>query len=147
MEGGATCVSSISYNKASVKGIRKAMLGEKRERLRREGNIKIERDKMQIEVVELEQKNFSVYIFSSARYINRNLQPAQPLLPQWSESSALGSKVRFTSELTLFLSLSFYFSLSILKGVGKAEHHLLEAPNINLQRQQMLDLMPCLGAL
>lgn len=142
-------VSSISYNKESVKGIRKAMLGEKRERLRREGNIKIERDKMQIEVVGLEQKNFSVYIFSSARYINRNLQPAQPLLPQWSESSALGSKVRFTSELTLSLSLSlsFYFSLSILKGVGKAEHHLLEAPNINLQRQQMLDLMPCLGAL
>jgi len=104
VEGGDTCVSAISYNKASVKGIRKAMLGEKRERFRREGNIKIERDKKQIEVVGLEQKNFSVYIFSSVRYINRNLQPAQPLLPQWSESSALGSKVRFTSELTLSLS-------------------------------------------
>lgn len=77
-------------------------------------------DKMQIEVVGPEQKNFSACIFSSVRYINRNLQPAQPLLPQWSESSALGSKVRFTSELTL--SLSFYFSLSILKGVGKAGH-------------------------
>lgn len=96
-----TCVSSISYNKASIKGIRKAMLGKKRERFSREGNIKIKMDKMQIEAVGPEQKNFSVYIFSSVRYINRNLQPAQPLLPQWSESSALGSKVRFTSELTL----------------------------------------------
>lgn len=112
-------VSSISYNKESVKGIRKAMLGEKRERLRREGNIKIERDKMQIEVVGLEQKNFSVYIFSSARYINRNLQPAQPLLPQWSESSALGSKVRFTSELTLSLSLILFFSF-YFEGCGKS---------------------------
>lgn len=79
------------------------MLGEKKkERFRRKGNIKIERDNMQIEAVGLEQ-NFSVYIFSSVRYINRNLQPAQPLLPQQSESSALGSKVRFTSELTLSL--------------------------------------------
>lgn len=106
---------------------------------------------MQIEAVGLEQKNFSVYIFSSVRNINRNLEPAQPLLPQWSESSALGSKVRFTSELThslsLSLSLSFYFSLSILKGVGKAEHCLLEAATINSQQQQMLDLMPYLGAL
>lgn len=99
---------------------------------------------MQIEVAGLEQKNFSVYIFSSVRYINRNLQPAQPLLPQWSESSALGSKVRFTSELTF--SLSFYFSLSILKGVGKAEHCLLEAAT-NSQQQQILDLMAYLGAL
>lgn len=72
---------------------------------------------MQIEVVGPEQKNFSVYIFSSVRYINRNLQPAQPLLPQWSESSALGSKVRFTSELTfsLILFFSFYF-----EGCGKS---------------------------
>lgn len=100
---------------------------------------------MQIEVTGLEQKNFSVYIFSSVRYINRNLQPAQPLLPQWSESSALGSKVRFTSELTF--SLAFYFSLSILKDVGKAEHCLLEAANINSQQQQILDLMAYLGAL
>lgn len=101
---------------------------------------------MQIEAAGLEQKNFSVYIFSSVRYINRNLQPAQPLLPQRSESSALGSKVRFTSELTLSLSPSFYFSLSILKGVGKAEHRLLEAANTNPRRQQMLDLLPHLGA-
>lgn len=100
---------------------------------------------MQIEIVRPEQKNFSVYIFSSVSYINRNLQPAQPLLPQWSESSALGSKVRFTSELTL--SLSFYFSLSILKAVGKAGHCLLEAANINPQQQQMQDLMTYLGAL
>ena len=76
--------------------------GKKKERFRRKRNIKIERDNMQIEAVGLEQ-NFSVYIFSSVRYINRNLQPAQPLLPQQSESSALGSKVRFTSELTLSL--------------------------------------------
>lgn len=104
---------------------------------------------MQIEAAGLEQKNFSVYIFSSVRYINRNLQPAQPLLPQRSESSALGSKVRFTSELTLSLSLSpsFYFSLSILKGVGKAGHRLLEAANTNPRRQQMLDLLPHLGTL
>lgn len=102
---------------------------------------------MQIEIVGLEQKNFSVYIFSSVRYINRNLQSAQPLLPQWSESSALGSKVRFTSELTLLLFLSFYFSLSILKSVGKAEHRLLEAGKINPQQQQMPNLMPYLGAL
>lgn len=79
--------------------------------MRRKGNIKIERDNMQIEAAGLEQKNFSVYIFSSVRYINRNLQPAQPLLPQRSESSALGSKVRFTSELTLFLSLPHFIFL------------------------------------
>lgn len=100
---------------------------------------------MQIEVVGPEQKNFSVYIFSSVSYINRKLQPAQPLLPQWSESSALGSKARFTSELTH--SLLFYFFLSILKAVGKAGHCLLEAGNINPQQQQMQDLMTYLGAL
>lgn len=97
---------------------------------------------MQIEVVGPEQKNFSVYIFSSVSYINRKLQP---LLPQRSESSALGSKARFTSELTH--SLLFYFFLSILKAVGKAGHCLLEAGNINPQQQQMQDLMTYLGAL
>lgn len=76
---------------------------------------------MQIEAAGLEQKNFSVYIFSSVRYINRNLQPAQPLLPQRSESSALGSKVRFTSELTHSLSLSLILFFSFyFEGCGKS---------------------------
>lgn len=45
------------------------------------GSIKREMNPMQIEIVRPEQKNFSICIFSSVRYIHRNLQPTHLLQP------------------------------------------------------------------